>query len=114
LRHKGAEEALKDIDGALPQSADGSVEWTWRFKVLKAQILLYSSNFQEALALLGEPLPASLAGTDIPVRKAMMEGIAHRQSQQFPESHKNLNEAEQLARVSHPELLGEVERSRRT
>jgi CHAT domain-containing protein len=108
LRHKGAEEALKDIDGALPQSADGSVEWTWRFKVLKAQILLYSSNFQEALALLGEPLPASLAGTDIPVRKAMMEGIAHRQSQQFPESHKNLNEAEQLARVSHPELLGEV------
>ncbi len=38
----------------------------------------------------------------------MMEGIAHRQSQQFLESQKNLNEAEQLARASHPQLLGDV------
>ena len=38
----------------------------------------------------------------------MMEGIAHRQGQQFLESQKNLNEAEQLARASHPQLLGDV------
>ena len=108
MRHEGADKALNDINGALAQFADRDVEWTWRFKVLKAQILLYKSNFQEALAILGESLPASLVGSDIPVRKAMMEGIAHRQGQQFLESQKNLNEAEQLARASHPQLLGDV------
>ena len=37
-----------------------------------------------------------------------MEGIAHRQGQQFAESEKDMSEAERLARVAHPELLGEA------
>ncbi len=108
LRHDDADKALKDVNGALARLAGKNLEWTWRLKVLKAQILLYKSNSQEALSVLSEPLPASLVATDISVRKAMMEGIAHRQEQQFPESQKNLSEAEQLARASHPVLLGDV------
>jgi len=114
LRHEGANKTLENINGTLAQSAGRNLEWTWRFKVLKAQILLHKSNYKEALALLGEPLPSSLAATDIPVRKAMMEGTAHRQGQEFLESQKNLNEAEQLARASHPSLLGEVLNARGT
>src|SRR2546430_5999876 len=34
--------------------------------------------------------------------------IAHRQAQEFTESQNKLREAEQLARASHPLLLGEV------
>ncbi len=108
LRHDDADKALKDVNGALARSAGKNLEWTWRLKVLRAQILLYKSNSQEALSILSEPLPASLLATDISVRKAMMEGNAHRQAQQFPESQKNFSEAEQLARTSHPQLLGDV------
>jgi CHAT domain-containing protein/Flp pilus assembly protein TadD len=108
LRHDGADKALKDVNGALAHVAGRNLEWTWRLKVLKAQILLYKSHYQEALWILREPLPASLGATDISLRKAMMEGIAHRQAQQFPESQKNFSEAEQLARTSHPLLLGDV------
>lgn len=108
MRHDDADKALKDVNGALAQLAGKNLEWTWRLKVLKAQILLYKSNYQEALSVLREPLPASLVVTDVSVRKAMMEGIAHRQAQQFPESQKNLSDAEQLARASHPLLLGDV------
>ena len=108
MRHDDADKALKDVNDALPRLAGKNLEWTWRLKVLKAQILLYKSNSQEALSILSEPLPGSLVATDISVRKAMMEGIAHRQGQQFTESQKNLSEAEQLARASHPLLLGDV------
>jgi len=108
LRHDDADKALKDVNGTLASLAGRNLEWTWRLRVLKAQILLYKSNSQEALSVLREPLPTSLGATDISARKAMMEGIAHRQAQQFPESQKNFNEAEQLARTSHPQLLGDV------
>ena len=108
LRHDDADKALTDVNGALARLAGKNVEWTWRLKVLKAQILLYESNYQEALSVLSEPLPGSLAATDIVVRKAMMEGIAHRQGQQFTESQNRLSKAEQLARASHPQLLGDV------
>jgi CHAT domain-containing protein/Flp pilus assembly protein TadD len=108
LRHEDADKALKDVDEALARLAGKNLEWTWRLKVLKAQILLYKSSYQEALSILSEPLPASLASTDIVVRKAMMEGIAYRQGQQFLESQKKLGDAEHLARTSHPKLLAEV------
>src|SRR5216684_2695491 len=108
LRHDDADKALNDVNGALASLASRNLEWTWRLKVLKAQILLYKSHYQEALWILREPLPASLTATDIAVRKTMMEGIAHRQAQQFPESHKDFTEAEQFARASHPQLLGDV------
>ena len=108
LRHDGADKALKDVNGALARLAGKNLEWTWRLRVLKAQILLYESNYQEALSILSEPLPTPLLATDISVRKAILEGVAHRQGQQFAESEKNLSEAEQLARASHPQLLGDV------
>ena len=112
LRHEGADKALNEVNGALKQLEAKNLEWTWRLKVLKAQTLLYKTNYQEALSILGEPLPASLIASDIPVRKALMAGIAHRQGQQFNESEKNLSDAEQLARVSHPQLLGDVMNAR--
>jgi tetratricopeptide (TPR) repeat protein len=108
LRHDDADKALKEVQGALARLTGENLEWTWRLRVLKAQILLYKSNYQEALSLLREQLPPSLVATDIAVRKVMMEGIAHRQGQQFTESQNKLSEAEQLARASHPLLLGEV------
>jgi CHAT domain-containing protein/tetratricopeptide (TPR) repeat protein len=108
LRHEDANTALGDVDAALGRLTGKNLEWTWRLEVLKAQILLYQSNYHEALSILSQPLPASLAATDIPIRKALMESVAHRQGQQFLESQKRLNEAEQLARASHPQLLEDV------
>jgi len=52
----------------------------------EAQILLYKSELSRSSFRAERPLPASLVSTDIAVRKAMMEGIAHRQAQQFAES----------------------------
>lgn len=108
MRHDDADKALKEVDDALARLAAKNLEWTWRLKILKAQVLLYKSSYQEALSLLNDSLPAPFVGSDIAVRKAMMEGNAHRQAQQFAESERKLGEAEQLARTSHPQVLADV------
>jgi CHAT domain-containing protein len=58
--------------------------------------------------LLKEPLPPSLATTDTAVRKIMLEGIAHRYTQEFEKSEKELNDAENLATSFQPRMLCHV------
>jgi len=100
--------ALADTNLALQQYDDGNTEWAWRFKILKAQILVSQSDSKEALALLRGDLPASLSTTDIAVRKLMVEGISHRYAQQFERAQTKLSEAEHLARLAQPQMLPEV------
>ena len=100
--------ALKDVNQALAEFAGRDEEWNWRFRLLKAQILISQSNPKEALSLLSGTLPTRFAATDIAVRRAMFEGIADRYAQQFEESEKRLSVAERLATSFQPQLLCDV------
>jgi CHAT domain-containing protein/tetratricopeptide (TPR) repeat protein len=84
------------------------VDWSWRFRVLQAQILILQSQIPEALSLLQADLPPSLASTDVAVRKEMLEGIAYRVTQNFGVSESKLANAEALATSSQPQLLTDV------
>ena len=53
-------------------------------------------------------LPASLASSDVAVRKLLFEGSAYRIKQDFVNSEKKLILAEQMANASQPALLSEV------
>ena len=83
-------------------------EWLWQFRILKAHILVSQAAAAEALAILHDDVPSSLAKTEIPVRKAMLEGMAYRVSQDFKHSEERLANAEDLANRSQPQLLCEV------
>jgi CHAT domain-containing protein len=100
--------ALKEVNRALAEFGDKSEEWDWRFRLLKAQILISQSNPKEALSLLKGDLSTPLAATDIAVRRVMYEGIADRYAQQFKESEKQLADAERLATSFQPQLLCDV------
>src|SRR5260370_14742262 len=100
--------SLTDVEKALNQNAGHSVEWHWRFLVLKARILISRSSFQDALNLLRDELPASLASSDIAVHKKLMEGIAYRDVQEFETSGRGLDDALALARSVQPQLACEV------
>jgi CHAT domain-containing protein len=100
--------ALKEADLALAEFGTKSEEWEWRFRLLKAQILISQSNPQEALSLLKGKLSTPWTYTDIAVRKAMFEGIADRYAQQFEESEKQLAVAQHLASSFQPQLLCDV------
>lgn len=106
--HGDLQSAAKEADQAYQLYAPRSQEWAWRFRILRAQILISQSNAQAALALLQGDLPASLASSEVAVRKNLLEGIAYRIAQAFPDSERKLAQAEQLANSYHPALLCEV------
>jgi len=83
-------------------------EWLWRFRILKARFLVYKSAFQDALVILQEDLPSSLAATDIGPRRSMVQGMAYRVAQAFSKSAESLADAHERASRNHPQLLCEV------
>jgi CHAT domain-containing protein/Tfp pilus assembly protein PilF len=100
--------ALADVHRASEKYAKVSPEWDWRFRILRAQILVAQSEPNEALALLKGELPAPLSSTDIAVRKDMYEGIAYRYLEQFDQALVKLTEAEKLAPSIRPQLLCQI------
>lgn len=83
-------------------------EWFWRFRVLKAEVLLWRGVNQEVLDLLAEPIPRNFAGTDFAVRRETCRAIAQGYLHQFELSKSSLADAEQSAIKNQPQLLGEV------
>ena len=108
IRHGDLNSARTQADRALTLFSSNSLQWSWRFRLLKAHILASQAAYPDALALLRGDLPASLISTDVDVRKNMIEGMAYRGTQDFARSREKLTAAETLARHSHPELLCEV------
>src|SRR6476661_7151214 len=106
--HGDLNTSLANVEKALNQNVGNSIEWHWRFLVLKARILISRSLFQDALNLLHGELPAQLAASDVAVRKKLMEGIAHRYGQEFEESARDLEDALALARSAQPRLVCEA------
>ena len=108
ISHGELQTATLETEQAYQVYSPQSPEWGWRFRVLKAQILVTQSRAKEALDVLQGELPSSLATSDLAVRKVLFEGWAYRLKQDFAEAEKRFASAEQLAITSHPDLLSEV------
>jgi CHAT domain-containing protein len=100
--------ALADANRASEEFGKVSPEWDWRFRVLKADILVSRSDPKAALAVLNSQLPSDLLSTDIAVRKTLYEGISYRYLEQNQEAQQKLSEAEQLATSLHSPFLSNV------
>jgi CHAT domain-containing protein len=100
--------ALADVNRASQKYGGISPEWNWRFRILKAEILVSRSSAHEALAVLQGELPPSLSSTDVAVRKALYEGTAYRYLQQSAQADEKLAEAEKLANSIQSHLLCQV------
>jgi CHAT domain-containing protein/Tfp pilus assembly protein PilF len=100
--------ALGEIEYCLKRFPSEKTEWHWRCRVRKAEFLHQQGFEKEALALVQPELPASLAGSDVAVRRRLLQGIASAFLQKLPEADKYLAEAEDLIKANHPELSGEL------
>jgi CHAT domain-containing protein len=108
VSHGDLESASIETEQAYQLYNRRSPEWGWRFRILKAQILVTQSRAQEALVVLEGELPPSLASSDVAIRKALFEGWAYRLKQDFSEAEKRFAKAEHLANANRPDLLSEV------
>src|SRR5262249_25782039 len=80
----------------------------WHFRVQKAHFLVVRGSYIEALQLLSDELPASLANSEAAARRKMVQGIANDYAQHFDLADKDLSEASEMARSIQPALLGDV------
>jgi CHAT domain-containing protein len=100
--------ALQETERALNRYKSKTTEWHWRFQVLKAEILDREGLGNESLAIISDELPASLADSDVAVRRKLTQGLANARVHQLADAARFVAEGEALARAKHPELLGEV------
>ena len=87
-------------------------EWSARFRVQKAHILMLRGAYSESLQLLDHPLPASLSRSDAEVQRKMVQGLAHDLLQEFEPAEAAISEAETLASAIHSSFLGDVAQAR--
>lgn len=97
-----------ETDNALQRYPSEKTEWHWRFRVLKAEITARQGRPHESLALLVTDPPASLATSDVAVRRKVIQGVASVRVQQPIDATRFLAEAEALASANHLDLLDEV------
>jgi CHAT domain-containing protein len=88
---------LVGTDTALKRYTGRNTDWEWRFRLLKARILVSRSEADEALSILGPEPPSALSRTEIPEQRKLYQGIAHRYKQQFDDAERDFEEAERLA-----------------
>src|SRR5260370_200710 len=101
-----------DVDAALANYQRRNPEWAARFRVQKAHNLMLRGSYSESLQLLNEPLPPSLARTDVEVQRKMVQGLSHDYLQQFEPADNAICEAENLAAAIDSSLLGDVAHAR--
>lgn len=104
--------ALRDAKAAYANYGRKSLELAWRFRVLKAHILVLRGSYGDALHLLDETVPPRLAHSEIAVRRELVRGLAHTFSQQFEEADKDLRNAAEMAQSFQPTLLGDISQAR--
>jgi len=111
IDHGDLKTSLIEVDKALNHNVGNSLEWAWRFRVLKARILISQSHYPDALILLHDELPHALASSDVAVSKMLMEGVAYRYGQEYQKAQQDLDDALALAHSVQPQLVCEVVRA---
>ena len=106
------DDALRDVDAAYVKHQSGNPQWAWRFRVQKAHLLLFRGSFAESLQLLAEDVPASLAHSDVAVRRRMVRGLDYAFMQRTDDADTELSAAEAMASGFGPDLLGDLSQAR--
>jgi CHAT domain-containing protein len=103
--------ALQNSGRAYEQYARTDPVWAWQFRVQKAHVLVLRGYYRDALSLLRETIPDSLAHSEVALRRKLIQGVAHDYSQEFEQADVDLNEATEIAKFQ-PMLVGDVYQAR--
>jgi CHAT domain-containing protein len=109
LRSEHYQEASNKTEAGLKRAPPGS-DWYWKFRLLKAEILLANRQIPRALAALQFQLPEGPQWTAELARYRLRQGDAASFQSNYPEAESRLAEAQKLAEsVNAAGLLAEIE-----
>lgn len=106
--HGHLSSAQQEAEKAYQYFSAGNPEWAWKFRLLKAEILINRGLSTEALPLLEGQLPPNLTGGELPIKKFLLQGLAYTALDRQQEADESLQRAEQLCSSSPTKLTAEV------
>ena len=106
--HGHLAQAQEEAEKGYQQFSAKGPEWAWRFRLLKAEILINRGLSQDALSLLAPQFPDGLKKIDLQIKKFLLLGLAHMPLGDLAVSDENLAQAEQLCGSAQTELTAEV------
>lgn len=96
LIHGDLDLAHKRAQLASAQLSQQNAEWSWKFRLLDARVLLREGRNTEALSLLSETPPVELMAADIPLARTVLQAWAYTELGRRQEANHALQLAELL------------------
>ena len=90
---------------------DSSAEWSWKFRILEANSLLWQGMYEQALATVDSP-PTRPDNKDSLIEILAIEGAANARLHKFSKAEEELGRAIQMCRTSLEPKCGDVIRAR--
>jgi len=82
--------------------------WSWKFRLLEAEVMANRGLNRDVLSTLSADLPPQLAGGDLAAKKLALEALALANTGQFSDADRNLAKAQSLCETSSCEVSGEI------
>ena len=111
LRHGDMAAAEQEAEKGYHDFHNISVEWAWRFTILKASVLRWRGMNDDVIKLLASETQPPSSG-DLAVQRERLEGVAYSALHKFPEAERELGTAERLCAVTDYPACADVVRAR--
>lgn len=108
VERSGTQAALAATDAALRGAGTAEDEWTWAFRVFRAELLAQSGKRDEARAILEPPLPQRFATSEAEVRRVLTLAMIDAIEKSTASAQTHFTRAFDLATAHRPLLVPEV------
>jgi CHAT domain-containing protein/tetratricopeptide (TPR) repeat protein len=109
--HGNLQVAYEKADEARQSYATSDADWSLRFRLLEAEVLIYQGRRSEAIGLLEAPGISYPTIGDNAIKRNVLCALGHATLGQGGQADQELSEAQRLADASHSKLIGEVLRT---
>jgi len=108
IRNGDFTSAFKTSEVGLKNFPEVASEWHWRFRTLKAEILMRQGRYEDSLAVFQLAIPQSLSYSESAVWQKLTQGSALAYLAKHTEAQTALLQARSLAAEKQPQLEGEA------
>jgi CHAT domain-containing protein/tetratricopeptide (TPR) repeat protein len=107
FQHGDLNAAMAQVDDGLLKLGKDRADEAWRFRLLKAEILIWQGFSQDAITLLEAEPPKGAAMREVTVRRRILLGLAYSNLRQLDKAEREFADAEHMNETIAPEFRGE-------
>jgi len=103
--------AHREASAAIQNLADKDPVWSWKFRLLDADVLLWQGSTPQLLQLLNDEPPSQLNTDPLNAKRHMLRAISYSRLGQFPQADIELSQAKNICSTDDCEFAGELART---